>query len=185
VGFGKRLGLLFLVGVVAAAVTASTALAGGGNSDNAKLCQGWRMLSRTDGTAFRNKGACLSYAARGGAPKATATAPHLGYAQGGCPPTGDFSITDTCFYLSGAGLKAESGIFDLMFELVDPLDGDLVSAVAYPTANADGVIEPTPVLGLSGCGGSFGLSVTYFTGQDEPITATVVFDIPDCTAGAE
>ena len=53
------LGLIF--GVAAA-------IAGGGNSNAAELCQddGWQQLTRTDGSTFRNTGDCVSYAARGG-----------------------------------------------------------------------------------------------------------------------
>jgi hypothetical protein len=47
---------------------AAAALAGGGNSANAKLCQkgGWQTLVRSDGSSFANQGACVSYAAQGG-----------------------------------------------------------------------------------------------------------------------
>lgn len=47
---------------------AVTALAGGGNSANVQLCQknGWMNLVRSDGTAFRNQGDCVSYGAQGG-----------------------------------------------------------------------------------------------------------------------
>jgi hypothetical protein len=46
----------------------ATARAGGGNSDAAKACQngGWQHYVRSDGTAFKNEGACVSYAAHGG-----------------------------------------------------------------------------------------------------------------------
>ena len=49
-------------------IGAATALAGGGNSANAKLCQqnGWMSLLRSDGTSFSNTGDCVSYAAQGG-----------------------------------------------------------------------------------------------------------------------
>jgi hypothetical protein len=55
--------LAFALGVVAPAVAA-----GGGNSDNAKLCQhgGWQNWVRSDGTRFENTGGCVSYAAQGG-----------------------------------------------------------------------------------------------------------------------
>ena len=45
----------------------SPALAAG-NSDNAKACQkgGWQTYVREDQTTFKNQGACVSYAARGG-----------------------------------------------------------------------------------------------------------------------
>jgi hypothetical protein len=47
---------------------AATALAGGGNSENAQRCQkdGWASLARSDGTAFKNQGDCVSYGAQGG-----------------------------------------------------------------------------------------------------------------------
>jgi len=49
-------------------VGAATALAGGGNSENAQLCQkdGWAALARSDGTSFVNQGDCVSYGAQGG-----------------------------------------------------------------------------------------------------------------------
>lgn len=65
------------LGAVAAAVAvaagSSAALAGnghgnGGNSGAAKTCQkgGFKKLQRADGTAFKNTGKCVSYAAKGG-----------------------------------------------------------------------------------------------------------------------
>ena len=66
----------FVVGFIVAAATAAImvplALAGGGNSDNAKACQqnGWQNLVRPDGTGFKNTGDCVSYAAQGGVPAA-------------------------------------------------------------------------------------------------------------------
>jgi hypothetical protein len=58
---------------VALSVAAPASAAGGGNSSNAKLCQhgGWQNWVRSDGTPFKNTGACVSYAAQGG----TLTAP--------------------------------------------------------------------------------------------------------------
>jgi hypothetical protein len=64
-----RLGtMLVLCVVLALAVGFATATAGGGNSANAKLCQkgGWQNWVRTDGSAFKNQGSCVSYAAQGG-----------------------------------------------------------------------------------------------------------------------
>lgn len=58
-----------LVAVVALSVGAATAAAGGGNSPNVKLCQhgGWKTLQGIGGLSFGNQGACVAYAARGGA----------------------------------------------------------------------------------------------------------------------
>ena len=65
-----RLGLVaaLVVGVFAALVAGGSAQAGGGNSGNAHLCQhdGWRTLTRTDGTLFSNQSDCVSYGAQGG-----------------------------------------------------------------------------------------------------------------------
>lgn len=40
----------------------------GGNSAEAKTCKkgGWKTLFRSDGTPFKNQGACVSYVVRGG-----------------------------------------------------------------------------------------------------------------------
>jgi len=49
-------------------VGAVTAVAGGGNSANAQLCQqdGWMNLARADGTGFSDTGDCVSHGAQGG-----------------------------------------------------------------------------------------------------------------------
>jgi hypothetical protein len=55
--------LVLLVGALAAA----PAGAAGGNSANAELCQkdGWKALTRGDGSSFANQGECVSYGAQG------------------------------------------------------------------------------------------------------------------------
>jgi hypothetical protein len=60
--------VLLLCAVFSLTVGVGSATAGGGNSANAKQCQkgGWQTLFRSDGTSFKNDGACVSYAARGG-----------------------------------------------------------------------------------------------------------------------
>jgi hypothetical protein len=61
----KRIALALCVGL-ALVVGVATATASG-NSDNAKACQqGWQNFVRQDGTAFKNSGDCVSYAAQGG-----------------------------------------------------------------------------------------------------------------------
>jgi len=68
----SRVGVLALtatmgIGLVGLASPAGAAT--GGNSANAKTCQnnGWKTTLRADGTAFKNQGDCVSYAAQGGA----------------------------------------------------------------------------------------------------------------------
>jgi hypothetical protein len=64
----KKLIVGLIVAAAAAAIMVPLALAGGGNSDNAKACQqgGWQNLVRQDSTGFKNTGDCVSYAAQGG-----------------------------------------------------------------------------------------------------------------------
>ena len=49
----------------------------GGNSANAKACQGsgWKYWTQSDGTPFASQSACVSYAAQGG----KLTPPNLGF----------------------------------------------------------------------------------------------------------
>jgi hypothetical protein len=63
----KVISALF-VAAATAAIMVPLAFAGGGNSDNAKLCQkgGWQNLARTDGSGFNNQDECVSYGAHGG-----------------------------------------------------------------------------------------------------------------------
>ena len=66
--------LLVCCAALALTVGVTVAAAGGpkpgkgGNSANAKKCQkgGWKTLIRSDGSSFKNQGACVSYAAQGG-----------------------------------------------------------------------------------------------------------------------
>jgi hypothetical protein len=53
---------------LALSVGVATANAGGGNSENAKLCQkgGWMNLQGSDGTQFANQDDCVSFGAHGG-----------------------------------------------------------------------------------------------------------------------
>jgi hypothetical protein len=64
----KRIIMIIVVAFGLLAITESAASAGGGNSESAKLCQkdGWQNLFRSDGSAFVDEGACVSYAAHGG-----------------------------------------------------------------------------------------------------------------------
>jgi hypothetical protein len=74
----RRLVVLALVLFAALGVSSSVALAGGGNSAIAKLCQknGWQQLQTATGGSFASQTACVSYGATGGslrAPTLTAT----------------------------------------------------------------------------------------------------------------
>jgi hypothetical protein len=73
----KKLIVGLIVAATAAAIMVPLALAGGGNSANAKQCQqgGWQSLVRQDGTGFANQDECVSYGAHGGVPKPKPTGP--------------------------------------------------------------------------------------------------------------
>jgi len=60
---------LSVVALVACLALAAGALARGGNSVGAKLCQrgGWQELMDSNGSQFSGPGQCVSYAAHGGA----------------------------------------------------------------------------------------------------------------------
>jgi hypothetical protein len=73
----KRRAIFGLAAGVAAVclIQAAVALAAGGNSASAQLCQSdWQTLLRSDGSAFANQGACVSYAAQGGTLQSTSCA---------------------------------------------------------------------------------------------------------------
>jgi hypothetical protein len=71
----------FIAGLTVVAATAvilvPLALAGGGNSANAKQCQqgGWQTVVRQDGTGFNNQDECVSYGAHGGVLQSKPTGP--------------------------------------------------------------------------------------------------------------
>jgi hypothetical protein len=69
-GIAKRYTLGWIVALAGLVIgaCATTAMAGGGNSGNAQMCQqgGWENLARSDGTAFGAPGDCVSYGAQGG-----------------------------------------------------------------------------------------------------------------------
>jgi len=73
----KRIIFGLIVAAVSAAILVPLAVAGGGNSANAKLCQqgGWQSLARQDSTGFSNQDECVSYAAHGGLLKSKPTGP--------------------------------------------------------------------------------------------------------------
>jgi hypothetical protein len=100
--------LFVLCAALALTVGVATATAGtghgnghggkGGNSANAKLCQkgGWKTFVRADQTPFKNQGACVSYAAKGGVLTAPKTQSQLD-----CEAAGGVFSTDPATDLSG------------------------------------------------------------------------------------
>lgn len=165
-----RLGLACLAVAVAVAATAVTAFAAGGNSANAAVCRDWQTLYRTDGTAFKNRGDCASYAAQGGVPKAAS----LEWTVGDCPFVGEPIF---CLFLSGFGLAP--GASGTAFDVVNAgVHG--VAVFPVPVVDANGVIASTPVVVAGRCGGTVYASITYPSATGTPITADYLFDAPPC-----
>jgi len=101
-----KLLLFALTLVVALSLGSSVALAGGGNSENAKACQksGWQNLQSGSGAAFADQSACVSYAAAGGTlfgPKLTAT-------ENGCLVPGHVGFD--VWTLSATGFTPDSSV---------------------------------------------------------------------------
>jgi hypothetical protein len=94
--------------LVLALVFGSSALGGGGNSANAKMCKknGWVGLVRADGSEFENQAACVSYGAKGGVIYPISAKPCLvdgGYTYKATSQGDPFATVDACIaYLSGS-----------------------------------------------------------------------------------
>jgi hypothetical protein len=95
--------LALVATLVAALVVAGGALAGGGNSANAKLCQkgGWQTLMDSSANTFANQDECVGYGAHGGAIYALARlhveACDTQPADGLCVSTSGFGLAPTTF----------------------------------------------------------------------------------------
>ena len=109
-----RLVLLAFTLVVALGVGPSVALAGGGNSAAAKLCQkdGWQTLQSSSGGTLSSQSACVSYAANG----AALFAPRLTATDSGCQVPGlegfdVWTTSATGFTPNSTGVITFDGIF--------------------------------------------------------------------------
>ena len=125
--------LLVLCAALALTVGVGTATAGGGNSDNAKLCQkgGWQDWTRADLSPFVNTGGCVSYAAQGG----TLTA--KGAAQAACEALGGtFGTAPDLVGVSGTvvwvcnGTPENTNVGDLLVPCTD--DGGTTVTTSDP-----------------------------------------------------
>jgi hypothetical protein len=101
-----RLLLFALTFVVALSVGSSVALAGGGNSENAKACQknAWQNLQSSSGAAFADQSGCVSYAATGG----TLFGPEVTATENGCLV--DHHVGFDVWTLSATGFTPDSSV---------------------------------------------------------------------------
>jgi hypothetical protein len=130
----RRLLLLAFTLVVAVGVGSSVALAGGGNSANAKLCQknGWEALQTSSGGTLSSQGDCVVYAANGGplfAPRLTAT-------DSGCQVFEGFdvwTISATGFTPNSTGVVTFDGI---VVPINYPIDGSGSATLLFASEEA-------------------------------------------------
>jgi hypothetical protein len=160
----KKAGLVLalLATLAAALAVAGGALAGGGNSANAKLCQkgGWKTLMGSSANAFANQDGCVGYAARGGAiyelarlhVEACDTQP----ADGLCVSTSGFGLAPTTFATTPLLTNGVPTTTELLVVQADGtvngspfahfeapcVDGNVYSATASGTS-ADSLSTPT------------------------------------------
>ena len=133
----KTLSLFAVTAIVAVPLVlllATSAFAGGGNSDNAKRCQqgGYTSLMQSDGTHFRNAGDCVSYAAQGGTLVAV---PTVGFVASLCPLQVPGNL---CVRVDGFGLEPLSVIsFDLT--QTSPLIGTVHGTAVLTLATTGGL----------------------------------------------
>ena len=90
------------------------AAASGGNSSNEALClnNGWKTLMRSNKVAFKNEGACVAHAARGGTLVPASTTTGTGAFQGALTTTDPLSqipylpnVSGDCFPINYGGLS--------------------------------------------------------------------------------
>ena len=119
--------LVFGLMLFALGVGSSFAIAGGGNSGNAKLCQknGWMQVQTATGGRFATEDACVSYAAQGG----ILFAPTVTVLSAAC--TSDlFSSMEKVFF-SAAGFTPSSS---LTANIASDSPSDVTTTVSSPSA---------------------------------------------------
>jgi len=193
-----------VVGLLVAALgTAGTALAGGGNSANAKKCQknGWQTLVTSGGGSFASEEACTAYAAAGGTLLPAAQAPCLNSGWQAPAQRSDgssFSSEADCIaYASGNGvvykpsLTATSPVHmeenvAIVASGFHPSSSGSLTILTLPmmssfsllaVTNAQGGFTGSSVFTNVACGlGTTGAQYTYVDGSGVHASASVTLD---------
>jgi hypothetical protein len=180
-----RLGLLAALsaGLLLAAFAASgVALAGGGNSANAKKCQkdGWQTLVTSTGAAFTSEEQCTSYGARGGVLFPLSSGPCLngGWQAPAQRANGTaFSSQDDCTtYTSTGGLVYKPSLIADPSVVVEDQNIAVIASGFHPASTGSLSIQVLPVVGIP----SVLTAVTDATGG---FTASDVFTSGACALG--
>jgi hypothetical protein len=135
----KRFGIAAVIAGLAAMALTSVALAGVVDPSAIKTCQkdGWKTVTRLDGSRFANQAQCVAYAARGGTLVALSTSQLLCESFGGTFTTGTFPILWHCHWTStDSGPQVDA--------LIEACAVDTEHRVSFSAiGTADGVIDAT------------------------------------------
>ena len=155
---------VLVAALATAAVFAAGALAGGGNSASAKLCQkdGWKWAVDSTGGAFANADDCVAYSARGGdvfRPVLTAEPSHVVEEQG--------------IVVKASGFHASStGVLSIQTLPITGIPSELVAVT-----NAAGELTASSVFTAGACAaGRTGATFTYTDGSGVHASASVTLD---------
>src|SRR4029453_1670448 len=147
----RMLVVLFGSFLVLALAFGSSALGGGGNSANAKICKktGWTGLVRANGSEFESQAACVSYGARHGVIYPISAKPCLvngGYTHKATSHGDPFATVGACIaYLSGFQPLVACTIIGTNAD--DTFAGVAAGAVACGFGGDDSVPSPNIVYG--------------------------------------
>jgi hypothetical protein len=194
-------------GLLFASIAASgTALAGGGNSANAKKCQknGWQTLVTSTGATFASEEECTSYGAQGGVLYPLSAAPCL---NGGWQTpaqrsdgTPFSSQSDCTTYTSTGGVVYKPSLTAVPSEVVEEQNIALIASGFHPNStgaltivvlpsmvtstltavtNATGGFTGSDVFTSGACAlGDTGALFTYVDGSGVHASATATLDCP-------
>jgi hypothetical protein len=169
-------------GLLLASFAASgTALAGGGNSANAKKCQknGWQTLVTSTGATFASEEGCTSYGAQGGVLYPLSAAPCLNGGWQAPAQRSDgtpFSSQSDCTtYTSTGGIVYKPSLTAVPAEVVEEQNIAVIASGFHPSSTGALTIVVLPSLATS--------ILTAVTDGTGGFTASDVFTSGACALG--
>ena len=166
-GMQARVGAVLSVAVLALFVATGAALAGGGNSAVAKMCQkgGWENIQTGTGSplVFADQDECVAFGARGGvmfAPKLTADPTHV-------PINTDSIVTGTGFHPNSTG--------DMHVQVLGG-GGGSITLLGLPTSATGGIVFPTTFTDAACANGVTGSEFTFTDAFGLHASTTVTLD---------
>jgi hypothetical protein len=140
--------------LLAAIVVSGTALAGGGNSANAKKCQknGWQTLVTSTGATFASEEECTSYGAQGGVIFPSSAVPCLNGGWQAPAQRGNgtpFSSQADCVaYTSNGGVVYKPSLIADPSEVVEDEEIAVIASGFHPNSSGTLSIQVLPIVGI-------------------------------------